>query len=367
MRIGIDAHFVGARHGGNEHHFENVIKALARDNSGGDELFAFSGGLRAKGVLPESVRLVALNRRSVYLQRALEIPRLARELRLDLIHVPFNVMPVGKAKKIVTIHDLAFLHVGDTFDFLERKRMSILTGLSARWADHIFTVSEYSRQDIVRSYRVPEKKVTVTPNAVDRTVFAPWDAGRKAAFLRTKGIDYPFLLFVGTFQPRKNVIRMLKAFASLEKSGPTGSIHLALVGRKGWLYDEIFSFLKEKGLQGRVHHFENADMDTLVGLYNTAQALVFPSLFEGFGMPILEAQSCGCPVLSSDVTSMPEICGDSALTFDPLDVPGMAARMDLVVRDGALRSDLTERGYRNCDRYAWENTAAVVRKAYHEL
>ena len=369
MRIGIDAHFVGVRHGGNEYVFEHAIKGLAATREDGEELHAFSLDLKARGILPEpAVTLERLNMKSVYLQRALEIPRLAKRLSLDILHVPFNFLPVGRCRKVVHIHDVAFLRLKEAFTFAERQRMTLMTAFCSRRADHILTISEFSRKEIIEAYRIPESKVTVTPLAVDTELLRPWSEEDKMAFLDRRGLDFPFFLFVGTLQPRKNVVTMLRAFKAVMAGGREGKdVRIVLVGRKGWLYEEVFSFIRENGMEGRVLHFDGINAKELPGFYNTALAFVFPSLFEGFGLPILEAMACGCPVLSSNVSSMPEVYGDAALPFAPMDADGLADRMRAVIRDPALRRDLTAKGFENGRRFSWDRTARIIRKAYKSL
>jgi glycosyltransferase involved in cell wall biosynthesis len=361
MRIGIDAHYVGVRPGGNEYHFENLIRALA-GLAGEERYVAFSFAGKAAGRFPaDKVEIAPLRRGSVFLQRGLEIPALARKLGLDAIHVPFNFLPGGRYRKFVTIHDLAFLHVSETFGFLERQRMQWLTSFSARRADHVFTVSDYSKRDIIARYRIPENRITVTYNAVDRAVFRPWEPAAKAAFrARAKAPDR-FLLFVGTLQPRKNVLGLLQAFKQLRHAQ---GCKLLLVGRKGWIYQDIFRFIRENDMQDKVIHREEVPLEDLVGYYNTAEGLVFPSFFEGFGMPILEAMACGCPVASAEVTSMPEIYGDAALPFRPDDARAMADRMEALLTQPRLRDDLIAKGFANCARFSWESSAAAARKVY---
>lgn len=367
MRIGIDAHFVGVRHGGNEYVFENIIKALAAKPDAGEELFAFSLDLKAKDAFAASaVTLAPLRRKSVYLQRALEIPALARKLDLDLIHVPFNFLPVGRCKKVVHIHDLAFLHLKDSFTFAERQRMTWMTAFCSKRADHVFTISEFSKRDIVGKYGIREDKVTVTPLAVDPARFRVLLDEAKRDFLVRRNIDFPFLLFVGTLQPRKNVLTLLKAFKALMAEGEKES-HLVLVGRKGWIYEDLFRFIRENGMEKRVHHYEDVDARDLTAFYNTAQALVFPSVFEGFGLPILEAMACGCPVISADASAMPEVYGAAALGFSPLDAEGLMDRLRQLLGDPGLRDNLIRKGFLNNSRFSWADTAETVRKAYRAL
>jgi len=199
MRIGIDAHFVGVRHGGNEIHFENLIRQLAARPGNGDEYFVFTHPLAVREGLPgERLQLVPLVSRSVYWQRGVEIPLYSRRLGLDVLHVPFNFLPVFRCRKVVTIHDLAFLHVPEWFTPLERVRMTLLTPLAARRADHVCTVSSFCKQEIVKRYRLPAERITVTPSAVDRRVFRPVGADERSAALARLGLRCRFVLFVGT-------------------------------------------------------------------------------------------------------------------------------------------------------------------------
>jgi glycosyltransferase involved in cell wall biosynthesis len=366
LRIGIDAHFVGVRHGGNEVHFENLIRHLARTAPNGHEYFVFTYRLAARAQLgAERLRFVPLASRSVAWQRGVEIPYRTARLDLDILHVPFNFLPVHRSKKVVTIHDVGFLRVPLTYAPLERARMTWLTRIAARRADHVLTVSQAAKSEIMAYYRLPDDRVTVAPNAVDRTVFRPLERAEIEAFRARKGLAFPYVLFVGTIQPRKNVLTLLRAFHSL---GPRRSgHHLVLVGRRGWGSDDVFRFVIQHGLNDVVHHIDEADTADLVGFYNAATVLGYPSLYEGFGVPILEAMSCGCPVVSANTASMPEVYGDAALPFDPQSSEALSSRLAEVLDDETLRATLVRRGFANCARFSWERTAAAVGAVYSAL
>jgi glycosyltransferase involved in cell wall biosynthesis len=365
VRIGIDAHYVGVRHGGNELYCENILSHLSRVARPEDEYFAFSYRLAGRRrVAGDRLTHLPLRSRSVYWQRGVEIPYYSRRLDLDVLHVPFNFFPAFRARKVVTIHDVAFLELPRAYAPLERARMKWLTGFAARRADHLLTLSEFSKRSIVEHYGVAEDRITVTPCAADREVFRPLDPQARAAVRRELGLDCEFLLFVGALQARKNVLTLIRAFELLRERYGDG-LHLVLVGRRGWEADRVFRLLDARRLRGVVHHLEAVDTETLVGLYNNALAFVLPSLFEGFGMPILEAMSCGCPVVCSNATAMPEVYGDAALPFDPNAPEELAAQLGRVVNDAALRGDLVRRGYLNADRFSWERTACIVNRVYH--
>jgi len=366
LRIGIDAHFVGVRHGGNEVHFENLIRHLARSAPNGDEYFIFTYRLAARAQLgAERLRFVPLASRSVAWQRGVEIPYRAARLDLDVLHTPFNFLPVHRSKKVVTIHDVGFVRFPQMYAPLERARMKWLTRIAARRADHVLTVSQAARSEITAHYGLPDDRVTVAPNAVDRTVFRPMDRPETEAFRARNGLPFPYIVFVGTIQPRKNVLALLRAFEIL---GPRRrGHHLVLVGRRGWASDDVFRFVVERGLNDVVHHIDEADTIDLVGFYNAATVLAYPSLYEGFGVPILEAMSCGCPVVSANTASMPEVYGDAALPFDPHSSEALSTRLGEVLDDETLRATLVRRGFANCGRFSWERTAAAVGAVYRAL
>jgi glycosyltransferase involved in cell wall biosynthesis len=357
------------REGGNERYCENIIRCLGRAAAAEDEYFVFSYRGAARTRIPDgAARLthLPLARRSVAWQRAVELPLYSRRLDLDVLHVPFNFLPLFRCRKVVTIHDLPFLHLPETHLRLERARMVLLTRLAARRADHVLTVSEFTKRDIVAAYGVDPARITVTPNAADADVFHPVDDAARAAFRRSRGLDFDYLLFVGTLQPRKNLPVLIEAYARLRARGRRDH-HLVLVGRKGWLYDDVFRAVRERGLEDVVHHVDAVQAQALTGFYNAATALVMPSRWESFGVPIVEAMSCGCPVVCSTAAAMPEVCGDAALPFHPDSPEELADQLERLLDDGVLRRDLVHRGFANAARFTWDESAARVRAVYHGL
>jgi len=246
---------------------------------------------------------------------------------------------------------------------LERARLLFLTRFAAQRADHVLTVSEFAMADIIDRYGVDASRITVTPNAVDRDVFRPLgDAARE--IVRRLGLDAEYFLFVGELQPRKNARVLVEAYARLRARGRRDH-HLVLAGRLGWSSGKLFRLVRDRELDGFVHHVGEMGPAALAGLYSAATALVVPSLYESFGLPVLEAMSCGCPVVSSNAAALPEVCGGAALQFDPRDPDALADQLERVVDDAALRHDLIRRGVANCDRYSWERTAAIAAGVYH--
>ena len=356
------------REGGNERYFESVIRRLARAAAPGDDYYVFSyRGAAASRIPADSggrVTHVPLRRRAVMWQRAVELPWHAWRFGLDVLHVPFNFLPIGRARKVVTIHDLSFLHFPETHGAAERLRLRLLTGTAARRADHVLTDSVCVKNDLAERYGVPASRITVTPLAVERDVFRPPGEEERRELRQRAQLACEYLLHVGTLHPRKNVGVLIEAMAQLRARGRRDH-HLVLVGRAERGAGEVFRLVRARGLETVVHFLEVRDAATLAALYGAATALVVPSLYEGFGLPALEAMSCACPVVSSWGGALREVCGDAALLFDPRDPEALAAHLQRVVDDSALRADLARRGLTNCDRFSWERTAALVAAVYH--
>ena len=364
MRIGIDAHYVGVREGGNERYCESIIRCLGANGAPDHEYFVFSYQAAARRRLAnDRLTHLPLRSSSVLWQRGVELPLYSRRLDLDVLHTPFNFLPVSRCKKIVTIHDLGFLHIPSTYGAAERMRMRVMTRLAARNADHVLTVSEFARQDIIERYRVAPSRITVTPNAVDRAVFRRFSKHETESFRQRLGLPSRYFLFVGVVQPRKNPATLIDAYARLPGRARTDH-HLVLVGRLGRMHEEVLRLIAAHRLDGFVHRFDEVGATVLAGFYNAATALVVPSRWESFSIPILEAMSCGCPVICSRAAGMPEVYGDAALPFDPDDPEELVTHLQRIVDDPTLHSDLVRRGLVNCDRFSWERTARIVKGVY---
>jgi len=352
------------RHSGNEQYFENLIRALLHAADPTQQYFVFSYRAAAAALLPGDHAVhVPLRSRSVWWQRGVEIPQLSRRLDLDVLHVPFNFLPVGRCRKIVTIHDLGFLRMPHLYAPLERYRMRVLTRLAARRADHILTGSALVKREIVEDYGVAPDRVTVAPYGVDSAVFRPLATEQRHVARQRLGLPDAYLLFVGVIQARKNLRVLLRALEILRDRGRT-DVHLVLAGRLGYGAEDVFRCVQQRGLAPVVRHLGVVPTDALVGLYNNALALVFPSLLEGFGIPILEAMASGCPVVSSNAAALPEVYGDAALSFDPHDPEELVLRLSQLLEDGALAQRLRADGHRRAERFSWERAASAVRAVY---
>lgn len=259
----------------------------------------------------------------------------------------FNPPLVSPCPFVFTIHDLIHLRVPQEVSPAKQLYYKAVVRPAARRAYRVLTVSEYSRREILEWARLPEHRVTVVGNGVS-TAYSPEGPRHQPG--------YPYLLYVGNRKPHKNLGRLFRAFAA---SGLARDVRLVLSGP---LDAETHNLARSLGIEGGVVFAGLIPEEELPAYYRGATALVFPSLYEGFGLPPLEAMASGTPVLTSNTTSLPEVVGDAAVTVDPLDIDQMAARLRELVEDTALRAVLRERGLERARLFSWEKTAEAVRR-----
>lgn len=285
---------------------------------------------------------------------------------VDIVHgTNFVHFPVRKAKSVVTIHDLAFMRFPEvTSDEIYRHHMAWVP-YSAQRCDRIIADSLQTKRDIVELLDVPEEKINVVYLAADDQ-FGPMDPREARAVTDRHGLPETYFLAVGTVEPRKNLITLLRAYRKLLVDGLTEP-RLVIVGPKGWKYNPIMEFIKEHDLEERVIFTGFVPDDDLPAIYNRARALVYPSVYEGFGLPLVEAMKCGIPVVASNLTSIPEIVGDAGLLFSPTDVARLASLMKDVWTDPGLHAKYAALALERAKAFSWEATAeqtlAVYRKA----
>ena len=275
----------------------------------------------------------------------------------DLLHTPILIVPPRrKTPLVVTVHDLTFALFPQYHN--RNTRIVAVSGLrrAVRDADLFLAVSEHTKRDLIRLTGISPKRVWVTPEAADARFRPVRDGGTLARL----GIDRPYVLYVGTLEPRKNVPALLWAFAALEDKEAL----LVLAGAKGWMYKEVFALTAELGIAGRVKMLGYVENDDLPVLYTEAQAFVYPSLFEGFGLPVLEAMQCGAPVITTNVSSLPEVAGDAALLVSPDDPAALTAALRRVLSEPGLREELRGKSLARAAQFSWRKTAEMTADAY---
>lgn len=269
------------------------------------------------------------------------------------VFIPAHVQPIlNRTPAVVTIHDLGYLHFPAAHTRPQRLYLDWSTRYAARHARHLLADSQATRNDLVAHYHTPPGRITVVYPGIDPNLARLADAKQRQAVLQRYGLrDQSYLLHVGTIQPRKNLARLLEALTALPNQ------QLVLAGRPGWLSDPILARIGELGLSTRVKLPGYIPDGDLAALYSGALAFVFPSLYEGFGFPVLEAMACGVPVVASRSGSLPEVCGDAALTFDASDTAALAEQLRAVTSDSDLRQQLVASGYAQARRFNWPEAA----------
>ncbi len=307
-------------------------------------------------------RLPTENRLARIAWEQLVWPVAARRDGLTLMHSMAFAMPrLAPYPTVVTIYDLSFIEFPDLYPVAQRRYLMNETAYSCDHAARLIAISESGRQDIHRLYGVSPARIDViTPGTAD--IFRPLPAEEVAAFCRRQSLPNSFFLHVGTLQPRKNIPVLLEALSILNRPEAI----LVLVGGKGWIYDEIFERVDRLGLRDRVRFEGYAIDEDLPRWYNAATALVLPSLYEGFGMPVVEALACGTPVIASNSSSLPEAGGDVALYFDPRDAAALAGQMARVLDDPTVRRRAQTEGPKHAARFSWPRAGEQLAVVYEQ-
>jgi len=370
VRIAIDAHTVGTKLGGNESYAVNLIEALAAiDSVNQYTIYVTTNEARERF----SSRWPNFKVRSTLPHTPLiRIPlTLSAELRknpVDVLHVQFTAPPFCPCPVVVSIHDLSFEHLPETFNRRSRTQLRLTVRHSARRAARILSLSEHTRRDIIDTYGITPGRVTAIPLAAPEH-FGPITDNRELQRVRHNyGINGDYILSVGSIQPRKNLARLIRAYASLRKDGLADKLpKLVLVGKCAWLYDETLRALDETNVKNTVVLTGYVPETDLPALYSGALCFVYPSYFEGFGLPPLEAMKCGAAVIVGNRTSLPEVVGDAALTVDPFDVGAIAGAIKKLVNDSALRESLSVKGRERANEFNWRETARKTLAVYNEV
>ncbi|MDI7274750.1 MAG: glycosyltransferase family 1 protein [Anaerolineae bacterium] len=283
----------------------------------------------------------------------------------DLFHATDHVLPyLARVRSVFTLYDLTFRLYSDTHTLANRWYLTLMVPRFLRAAGGVIAISECTRRDALRLYRLDETRVRVIyPGVAPR--FRPADPAVSAGVLHRYGLPARLILYVGTIEPRKNLVTLLQAYSALRRAGCEQ--RLAIVGRTGWRSGGFWRALRELGLEREVClPGYVADVD-LPALYSAADVFVFPSLYEGFGLPVLEAMACGAPVVCSEAASLPEVAGDAALLVPPRDVAALTAALRRVLEDSSLRQTLGARGLARAREFTWERTARLTLALYDQV
>ena len=354
MRIGIDAHMLGDHSGGNESFYDGVLGAL--DTNDENEYYLFVSPDANIDKYENRFRIVRFRSKNAVIRNFVELTLICVKYKLDVLHTQYYVPFIRLCRTVVTIHDISFEHYRNIFTRGEYLRNKLLIPYAARSADRIITVSEFCKKDISSKYKIPESKITVVYNAVDADfkIMSHEELQEIAVREKFEIGNNPYLLCVGNLQPRKNIPRLIRAFMSyIEKTG--SDVRLVIVGKKAWLYDEILSLAE--GTSG-VIMTGYVEKKELVALLNEARGFIYPSFFEGFGIPPLEALACGTNVAVSDIPVMHEIVEGKAIFFDPMDENDIADKIKELLSHSAVSEKY------DSDKLTWNNSAEQMKSVY---
>lgn len=365
MIIGIDGHMIGDHSGGNESYYSNILKAM--ESSAGDTVYLFLKPGVDDTPYKDKFKIVRFQSQGAMKRNFVELPKLAKQYKLDVLHVQY-FMPFKwqmSCPVVVTIHDICFEHYKDIFTKKEYIRQKLLIPYAAKHSKYIFTVSNHAKNDIATHYDIDPNKIIVTYNAVNSNFRVLTAEELNEPELRSKfGIgNNDYLLTVGNLQPRKNLPRLIEAFNKWkEESGDPAK--LVIVGKKAWMYSGILSSAGVNK-ENIVLTDYVSDQD-LVRLYNAAKAFIYPSFFEGFGIPPLEAMACGTPVAVANATSLPEVVGDAGIYFDPFDVEDIKKVVNLLMsKEEALNPDKMDRNAQLV-KFSWKSSATQITATYNK-
>ena len=364
MRILIDYTAAIAQGAGIGRYTRSLVDGLARiDSEDRFTLFSAERPTNARG-FPSAPGFRTVtgplnNRRMTILWHRLRLPLPIETFagRADVLHAPdFSLPPTRGARTVVTIHDLAFMTHPECAVPSLRAYLNRVVPRATHHADHIIATSQRTADDLVELLGVSPKQMSVILQGVDPSVRRVEEPERLRAAVARYGLRQPFALAVGTIEPRKNFSRLIEAF-SLIRGRADGPEQLVIAGRKGWLYDDVFQTVERLGLRDAVRFLDYVPDGDLPVLYSLAAVVAMPSLYEGFGIPVVEAMACGTPVVASSAGSLPEIVGDAGLLAAPDDVEGLAAQLVRAVSDAPSRAWMVERGYARVRLFDWDTAA----------
>jgi glycosyltransferase involved in cell wall biosynthesis len=357
----VDADTVGRARTGDEAYTINLLRELP----GVAPDLSFAASLRdpedMPGDVPPNVRRLELNVASPYRRIPFSLPHLAEREKARLLHVQYFVAPRPKLPTVVTVHDLSFTRHPELFGVRDRLLLGGLVPGSVRRARRVIAVSEFTRADLIDRYGLDPSRVVAIRNGVAARFRPDPEAARDAR--ARLSLERPFVLFVGALQPRKNVAVLLDAFARLRGHD---DLDLVLAGGDRGGLAALRERVRDLALGPRVRLLGHVSEAALPGLYSAARLLAFPSLYEGFGLPALEAMACGTPVAASVTTGLGEAVGDAGLTFDPRSPEEIADCIRRLLEDDDLRAALRARGLERAARFTWRRSAEATADVYRE-
>jgi glycosyltransferase involved in cell wall biosynthesis len=366
MRFAVDAHAIGRHLTGNEVYIRSLLKAFVSQDAEA-EFVAYVSAEEARAYLPARIttRQVSCN---PYVRLGYEFRQRLLADRPDLLHVQYTSPLRCRVPVVVSVHDVSFLEHPEYFPRSRAMQLRWTVGKTVQTATRILTGSEFSRASILKVYGdLDEEKVVVVPNAASPEFRPIARETASAKVCERFGVRGPFLLSVGDLQPRKNHIGLIHAFARLVRAYPQLRHRLVLAGNETWFAGEVKEAARQSGVAGRIQFIGFVSDSELLQLYNACELFAFPSFYEGFGLPVLEAMACGRAVVCSNTTSLPEVADSAALLFDPYAIDEIVRAMADLLLDAELRARMERLGSQRAAHFSWQRTAQKTLDVYYEV
>lgn len=299
------------------------------------------------------------------------LPFLLFREKPDVLFMPIQTLPFIKpshTKTVITIHDLAFLFYPETFPAGDRIKHKVFAWHAIKRADKIIAVSEATKKDITECYGTLPEKIKVIHHGYDNGLFRPFqnqsDCDIIEAVKNKYHITKPYVLYIGALQPRKNILGLVKAFELL--NADTNTHQFVIAGGKAWLYEELFEYIKKTPYRDKIILTGRFETEELPALLWGSELLVLASFYEGFGLPVIEAMACGVPVITSRVSSLPEVAGNAAILVDPQNPDSIAAAIRNILGNSVLKQRLIQDGFQNVKRFSWEQCARETMDVFNQ-
>ena len=365
MRFCVDAHALGRHLTGNEAYVRNLLDGFEELNED-SEFLAYVSAPGAEKLVPArfETRTISGN---PFVRLGYDLSRKLRQDKADLVHVQFTGPIACPVPVVVSVHDVSFLEHPEFFTRARRLQLQYTVKRTVQSASRVLTLSEFSRQGIARAYGMDPARIAVVPAGVSRA-FRPQPRQHAKAFVEGRfKVPGPFILTVGDLQPRKNQIGLIRAFEELLCAHPDLPHHLMLVGKETWFAPHVHQAAKKSLVKDRIHFTDYVNEKELLQLYSACDIFVFPSFYEGFGLPILEAMACGRAVACSNSSAMPEVADSAGLLFNPESTSEMVRAMRDLLLNPELRQRMERLGQQNAAQFSWARTAQMTLEVYHEV
>lgn len=365
MKIAVNCRILNKRHGGPKRFLLNLLKSISKLDKKNEYVLIFEQECELGFKLPKNFEIVVLKTKKILIFEQLLVPRYTSKNNFDVYFVTDPVLsPFVKAKKrVVVYHDIIYFEKDQEreFKFFENLHHKFMIPISAKYTDVNLCVSEFTESRVKKLLGLSNTRVIL--EGVEDSFKVVRDRKKLDKVIKKYNLKLPFIFYIGSLSPRKNVIRIIKAFCRIKKEIPH---NLYLLGGYSWRDKEVLDLIDEVNDDGRIIRGGFIDEEDLPIIYNLANLYLFPSLYEGFGLPILEAQACGCPVLTSNISSMPEVAGKGGVLVNPYKINDIAKGIKNILNDDELQEDLVKKGLKNSKKFSWDKCAERVLKVFKD-